>query len=89
VDPGEPSSGRSINMVQIRLRVRAKLRDGLLPRKSSPKTLGHPGNGKKCGACDEIMLMPFLMMEISADDNLSIGLHADCYIVWNEERHLT
>jgi hypothetical protein len=70
-----------MNLFQIRLRVRAKLRDGRLPRKSSPKTLGHPGNGKKCGACDEIMPVPLLMMEISADDNPSIGLHADCYIL--------
>ena len=77
-----------MNLFEIRLRVGAKLRDGRLPRKSSPKTLGQPGNGKKCGACEEIMLVPLLMMEISSDDNPSIGLHADCYILWNEERHL-
>jgi hypothetical protein len=86
VDPGEPSSGLSMNLVQIRLRVRAKLRDGRLPRESPPKALEQPGNGKKCGACEEIMLVPLLMMEISSDYK-SIGLHADCYLVWNEERH--
>jgi hypothetical protein len=87
LNPDEPSWGLSMNLRQIRLRIRAKLRDGRLPRKSSPKTLGQPGNGKKCSACEEIMLVPLVMMEISSD-NPSIGLHADCYILWNEERHI-
>jgi hypothetical protein len=37
-------------------------------------------------ACEETLPGHLLMMEISSDDK-SIGLHADCHIIWNEERH--
>jgi hypothetical protein len=34
-------------------------------RMPAPQAFGHPGNGQKCSACDEILTAARLMMEVA------------------------
>jgi hypothetical protein len=72
----------------IGLLIREKLQDGRLPRESTATTVGRPGDGRKCDACEEIITSASLMMEIYplTDDGTSVRFHGDCYILWNDER---
>jgi hypothetical protein len=72
----------------IRLLIRQKLQDGLLPRDSTPRAFGRPGNWQKCDACEQTIAKAQLMMEIypQTHDRKPIRLHGDCYTLWNEER---
>jgi hypothetical protein len=76
--------------------VRLRLADGRLPHEGIPPTIsGRPGDGSSCGACDQIVAQRDLMMLVTTDasrssaahDATPIALHADCFQLWNQERH--
>ena len=80
----------------LRLLVRLKLADRRLPHENIPPTIsGEPGDGSICGACDEVVPASELMMMVTtsaprsstADDARPIPMHADCFELWNLERH--
>ena len=73
----------------LRLLIRQKLQDGRLPTDSAPKVRGSPGDGATCDACEEIITANQLMMEVSpyTGDKKSLCFHADCFQLWNVERH--
>ncbi len=76
--------------------IRSKLRDGSLPCDRIPPTIPErPGDDSVCGACDHVVTSRDLMMVVtrqasplSAPPEVTpISLHADCFVLWNEERH--
>ena len=56
-----------------------------LPRESAPQAFGHPGNGQKCNACDEILTTARLMMEVTYNGKIFL-FHGDCYLLWMDAR---
>ena len=74
--------------------IRSRLRDGSLPHDDIPATIpGHPGDDSACGACDHVVTSRDLMMVVtrqasplSAPEVMPISFHADCFVLWNEER---
>lgn len=62
-----------------------KLRDGRLPRASAPVVHGAPGRGETCDACDRTLTSSQLALAVPMGDTV-VHLHADCYVIWNEER---
>ena len=73
----------------IRDLIRQKLHDGRLPRGSTPRAFGRPGNWQKCAACEKIMHKALPMMEVYPLTNEKVGrFHGDCYTLWNEERRV-
>jgi hypothetical protein len=79
------AEGLIVDLQAIRVRIRAKLRDGSLPPNSVPRAFGHPGNGENCVACEEILTAARLMMELTNNAKTFL-LHGDCYLLWREER---
>lgn len=67
--------------------VKRKLRTGRLPYESVPTILGAPGDGEweACAACDQPLTTRQLVMAVPVCDAF-VHLHADCFMVWNEER---
>jgi hypothetical protein len=73
----------------IRDLIRQKLHDGRLPRGSTPRAFGRPGNWQKCAACDKTMHKALPMMEVYPLTNEKVvRYHGDCYTLWNEERRV-
>ena len=71
----------------IRNLIRTKLRADLLPRDSTPRAFGRPGNWQKCDACEEFMAKALLMKEVyPSNDKKAVRFHGDCYTLWNDER---
>ncbi len=73
----------------LALRIREKLQDGRLPRDSSLRARGSPGDGAICDACGAIITADQVMMEVGpfTGEKRSLCLHADCFQLWNVERH--
>ena len=71
----------------IRVLIRTKLLAGRLPRDSTPRVFGRPGNWQKCDACEETMANALLMKEVyPLTNDKSVRFHGDCYTLWNDER---
>jgi hypothetical protein len=68
--------------------VRRKLRTGRLPYESVPTIHGAPSDGGVCDACDQPFTTRQLVMAVPVGDAF-VHLHADCFMVWNEERDTT
>ena len=62
-----------------------RLRAGRLPYGSVAVIGGAPAAGGSCDACDQPFAAPQLAMTVPMGDAF-IRLHADCFMVWNEER---
>ena len=77
-----------MNAEAIRALIRAKLHTDRLPRDSTPRAFGRPGNWQKCAACEENMAKALLMMEVYTQTRnmKAVRFHGDCYTLWNEER---
>lgn len=82
------SMRQSVSEARRRL-IQRKLRDGSLPHEDIPATIsGGPGDGSRCGACDQVLTIDGLMMIplTGVRGAKPIALHADCFELWNEER---
>jgi hypothetical protein len=71
---------------ELRHIIRVRLEDGNLPDAPPPVAVGCPGDGSRCGACDEILTARVLMMIVPSIEGGSISLHGDCFQIWNAER---
>ena len=76
------SAGR---LIKLHRRIERRLRSGRLPYASAPIVSGFPGDGGICDACDQTLRAGQLVMMVPVRDAF-VHLHADCYLVWNEER---
>ena len=71
----------------LRLIIRRKLAQGLLPSDSIPRFWGAPANGEQCDACEEAISRTQVIMEgISQTTNQGLQLHVECFSMWDEER---
>ena len=62
-----------------------RLLSGHLPHVSVAVISGAPGSSGPCDACDEPLTARQLVMTVPMGDAV-VRLHADCFMVWNEER---
>ena len=82
----------------LRLLIRSKLQQGLLPYDSIPRVWGAQGNGETCDACDRIITPKDMVIEgislnddggkvfTSSDRRRPLQLHVFCFYLWDEER---
>jgi len=77
----------------IRTLIRAKLKDGRLPRNGTPRFWGGPADGELCSACDQTITKQQLVMEGIAStlsdrpkDKKPIQFHVTCFQMWDAER---
>lgn len=81
----------------LRLLIRAKLGQGLLPYNSIPRVWGAPASGETCDACDLVIEAPSMVIEgitLSDGNNPShaydrrrpLQLHVMCFYLWDAER---
>jgi hypothetical protein len=88
-----------MNHESLRLLIRAKLENGLLPYNSIPRIWGAPGSGETCDGCDLVIETPDLVMEgitlTDGDPGLRgnhfdkrrpLQLHVLCFSIWDGER---
>jgi hypothetical protein len=80
-------SGRTKEHVEARLRriIRSKLLIGLLPYHRATIIFGVPGNGGTCDVCGQTLTVAWLVTDVPFDKTF-VHLHADCFILWDEER---
>ena len=73
----------------LRLLIREKLQDGRLPYDSVPRVRGSPGDGATCDACGRSSQANQVMMEVGpyTGEKKSLCFYADCFQLWNAERH--
>jgi hypothetical protein len=73
----------------LQLIIRQKLQDGTLPHNSIPRVWGGPGNGEACDACDGTITKDEWVIEgVSlAGGREPLQLHAECFHLWERERH--
>lgn len=79
-------SERSRDAHIVRLKVKAKLADGLLPREFLPQMLGESGNGLRCDACNEIIPDSELAIEGSLAKGDVVRFHVECFTIWEKVR---
>ena len=89
-----------MNVDSLRILIRAKLEEGLLPYNSIPRVWGAPGRGETCDGCDLLVPPNEMVMEgISlADDGRKLfdaydrrrplQLHVTCFYLWDQERRM-
>ena len=84
-----PWRATAMDAQALRLLIREKLQDGRLPRDSSLRARGSPGDGATCDACGAIITADQVMMEVGplTGEKRSLCFHADCFQLWNAERH--
>ena len=81
----------------LRLLIRAKLQQGLLPYDSIPRIWGAPSDGEMCDGCDSLIDPGEMVMEgISLSDGSKgltrqerrkpLQLHVTCFYLWDTER---
>jgi len=73
------------DLVKLHVMIARRLRSGRLPYASVPIVNGVPGDGGTCDACDQTLTAAQLAMAVPVRDTF-VRLHADCYMIWNEER---
>src|SRR5262245_17358156 len=74
------------NRSRIRRAIARGLRTGRLPYVSAAVLHGAPGGiGHSCDGCNRKMTAAQLVMAVPRGDTF-VYLHADCYMIWNEER---
>ncbi len=82
-----PVSGQE----SLHLLIRQKIQDGRLPHSRLPSAIaGRPGDGSRCGACDQIITESMLMMLVRLTEGQSshtekvLTLHGDCFQLWSQ-----
>jgi len=83
-------SGRTKEEVEARLRriIRSKLLIGLLPYHRAITIFGVSGNYGTCDVCGQTLTVAWLVTDVPFDKTF-VHLHADCFILWDEERCAT
>lgn len=90
-----------MNLESLRVLIRTKLEQGLLPYNSIPRVWGASGNGETCDGCDLMISPRELVIEgISVTGDISeaskmlrmvdrrrpLQLHVTCFYLWDSER---
>jgi hypothetical protein len=81
----------TMNQEALRLLIRRKLKNGLLPQDGIRRVWSSPSDGEACDACDTILAKDQLLMEgITLDlGRRPVRLHVRCFQIWDHERHVT
>jgi hypothetical protein len=75
-----------MEVAPIRLRIRAKLADGVLPRTNFPRVWGEAGSGEPCDACAEPISKTTVEIEGPLFKGAVVKFHVRCFTVWQTER---
>jgi len=73
----------------LRIIVRDKLKNGVLPHDSIPRIWGGPGQEERCDACEDIVTKPQMLMEGLSEDGQGIQMHVKCFYMWDSERRVS
>ena len=81
----------TMDQESLRLRIRRKLKNGLLPQDNIRRVWSSPSDGETCDACDTILVKDQVLMEgITLDlGRRPVQLHVRCFQIWDHERHVT
>ena len=73
----------------LRLLIREKVATGCLPRTSTPRISGGPGQGETCDGCGSTVTRAQMLMEGALDaQGCGIRFHVSCFALWDAERQL-
>jgi hypothetical protein len=75
-----------MEVATIRLRIRAKLSEGLLPRANFPRVSGEAGSGEPCDACGEPIPAATVEIEGPLFKGAVVKFHVRCFTLWQTER---
>jgi hypothetical protein len=75
-----------MDVTTIRLRIRAKLVDGFLPRNNFPRVRGEAGSGEPCDACAEPISKTTVEIEGPLFKGAVVKFHVRCFTLWQTER---
>lgn len=75
-----------MEVATIRLRIRAKLADGFLPRGNFPRVSGEAGSGELCDACAEPIPRTTVEIEGPLFKGAVVKFHVRCFTLWQTER---
>jgi hypothetical protein len=70
----------------IRLRIRAKLANGFLPRDNFPRVSGEAGSGEPCDACAEPIPKAAVEIDGPIFKGAVVKFHVRCFTLWQTER---
>ena len=62
-----------------------KLLAGRLPLDSAPTLIAHPGTGDLCGVCERPLRPAHMVVDVPSGETF-VHLHADCFVLWDDER---
>jgi hypothetical protein len=72
----------------LRLLIQEKLADGRLPHTPIQRVWSGPGNEETCDGCGEAVTNAQTVMENLNTTGGGVQFHAECFHVWDIERHL-
>jgi hypothetical protein len=75
-----------MEVATIRLRIRAKLADGFLPRDNFPRVSGEAGSGEPCDPCAETIPKATVEIEGPLFKGAVVKFHVRCFTLWQTER---
>jgi hypothetical protein len=93
-----PRKAVHLDLESLRILIRSKLEQGLLPYNHIPRIWGAPGAGETCDGCDLVIEPPEMVMEgitltdggtaalRGGDRRRPLQLHVLCFYVWDEAR---
>ena len=78
----------SMDQESLRLLIRRKLKNGLLPQDGIRRVWSSPSDGEACDACDTVLTKEQLLMEGVTRDlgRRPVQLHVQCFQLWDHER---
>jgi hypothetical protein len=77
-----------LNDETLRLRIRSKLQNRLLPRDGIRAAWSSPSAGETCDACDTVLDKDQLLMEGASLERgrRPLQMHVRCFQIWDRER---
>ena len=77
----------SMDQESLRLLIRRKLKNGLLPQDGIRRVWSSPSDGEACDACDTVLAKEQLLMATLGRRPLE--MHVRCFQTWDHERRAT
>jgi hypothetical protein len=70
----------------LRLLIQRKIQDGRLPHDGSRRVQGSPSTGERCDACEAVLSLDQLLIEVRTAGQILLQLHVRCFELWELEK---
>ena len=79
-----------MNPSELRQRIKARIRDGTIPRERPARIWGSAGGARPCAACGEMIHGSDMEIELEFLEPMGFrayDMHTRCFAVWELQRH--